>query len=196
MCCCSRNRFRDLRRRLSSDDLHVVSSSQASLLRRKPHHTLLSLLLHRCQYFSSTAELPISSSTWYVDDFCLCNISITRNGGRMPCRCATAEQRLSGLLTPRGAFILPLYMEVASVPPPGGLWAVSICWQAESDVEGHWVIPSGCGGSGPAVSRVGWVYISTAEDTSSLSGFLQILQEKQKTEYFYKYRTGLNTFGI
>jgi len=39
-------------------------------------------------------------------------------------------------------------------------------------------------------------YISTAEDTSSLSGFLQILQEKQKTDYFYKYRTGLNNFGI
>jgi len=37
---------------------------------------------------------------------------------------------------------------------------------------------------------------STAEDTSSLSGFLQILQEKQKTDYFYKYRTGLNNFGI
>ena len=43
---------------------------------------------------------------------------------------------------------------------------------------------------------ISYSIISTAEDTSSLSGFLQILQEKQKTDYFYKYRSGLNNFGI
>ena len=48
----------------------------------------------------------------------------------------------------------------------------------------------------PAVLFIIHYDISTAEDTSSLSGFLQILQEKQKTDYFYKYRTGLNNFGI
>ena len=55
----------------------------------------------------------------------------------------------------------------ASVPPRGGLWAVSLCWQAESDAGDMGSYLLGCGGSGPgerawwslvAVSRVGWVY--------------------------------------
>ena len=39
--------------RISDGHLHAVYSSQASLLRRQPHHTLLSALVHRPQQFST-----------------------------------------------------------------------------------------------------------------------------------------------
>ena len=53
-------------RALPYSHLHNTSTSQASLLRRKPHRALLSSLVRRCQLFSTTTRLPRASWNRYV----------------------------------------------------------------------------------------------------------------------------------
>ena len=55
-----------LRSRFSHRHFHFTSSSQACLLRRKPHRTLLSSVAHRCCYFSTTTRLLRASWNRYV----------------------------------------------------------------------------------------------------------------------------------
>ena len=52
--------------RLSIGHVHILFSSQASLLRRKPHRTLLPSLFHRCRHFSTTTWLHWTSWTRWV----------------------------------------------------------------------------------------------------------------------------------
>jgi len=59
-------------RHIPSNHLHIASTSQAALLHRYPYDTLLSPVLHRCQHFSSTAELLRPSWTEYVYVYSFC----------------------------------------------------------------------------------------------------------------------------
>jgi len=94
ICCCLNSGGKYNRShwiQFSYGHLHITSSSQASVLRREPDHTLLSSLVHRSRIFSTTTGLFRPSWNQYV---CLCVLLKRHN------RCRINPTRQHALIFP------------------------------------------------------------------------------------------------